>query len=100
MRPVDRRRSYTISARSLSANDGDLIALFALVGVQRQRAVLDVALFVERDRAALQALRANITALGIEKSATVVTINSTGPFAMTYVNPADDPSKATAAKPY
>ena len=45
-------------------------------------------------------IKAGMHHYAMAKSATVVTINSTGPFAMTYVNPADDPSKATAAKPY
>jgi hypothetical protein len=30
------------------------------------------------------------------KGATVVQVTSTGPFQLTYVNPADDPSKAPA----
>jgi quercetin dioxygenase-like cupin family protein len=33
------------------------------------------------------------------KGATIVQVSSTGPFVLTYVNPADDPSKTMPAKP-
>ena len=34
---------------------------------------------------------------GAAKGATIVSVTAMGPFAMTYVNPKDDPTKATAA---
>ena len=41
-------------------------------------------------------IKAGMHHFGMAKGATVVTISSTGPFAMTYVNPADDPTKMMA----
>ena len=38
-------------------------------------------------------IKAGMNHYGMAKGATVVQITSTGPFALTYVNPADDPSK-------
>jgi quercetin dioxygenase-like cupin family protein len=38
-------------------------------------------------------LRANMHHFGIARGATIVAVTAKGPFAMTYVNPADDPRK-------
>ena len=44
-------------------------------------------------------LPANTHHYAFSKGATVVQINGQGPFDITYINPADDPSKAAAAAP-
>src|SRR5213078_4837293 len=44
-----RGRRFPMPEEARLAVDGHLLALVALVGVERQRAVLDVALLVERD---------------------------------------------------
>jgi quercetin dioxygenase-like cupin family protein len=45
------------------------------------------------------AVPANAAHFAQAKGATVVEVTSTGPFAMTYVNPSDDPSKKAAPTP-
>jgi hypothetical protein len=47
-------------------------------------------------RGASGAMPANMSHFAQAKGATVVEVASTGPFAMTYVNPSDDPSKKAA----
>ena len=51
----------------------DLFAGSGALGIEALSRGAETCVFVERDRAALQALRANIAALGLEKRATVVT---------------------------
>ena len=41
-------------------------------------------------------IKAGMHHYAMAKDATVVTVSSTGPFAMTYVNPSDDPTKVLA----
>ena len=41
-------------------------------------------------------IKAGMAHFATAQGATVVSVSSTGPFAMTYVNPADDPTKALA----
>jgi 16S rRNA (guanine966-N2)-methyltransferase len=51
----------------------DLFAGSGALGIEALSRGAESCVFVERDRAALQALRANIAALGLEKRTTVVT---------------------------
>jgi len=41
-------------------------------------------------------IKAGMAHFGTAQGATVVSVTSTGPFAMTYVNPSDDPTRALA----
>lgn len=55
---------------------------------------LDVAKAKSMKAGASGSLPANMHHFAVTKGATVVSVKSMGPFAMTYVNPADDPSSA------
>ncbi|MEP7048386.1 MAG: 16S rRNA (guanine(966)-N(2))-methyltransferase RsmD [Ilumatobacteraceae bacterium] len=57
----------------VGATIADLFAGSGALGIEALSRGADSCVFVERDRAALQALRANIAALGLEHRATVVT---------------------------
>ena len=75
------RRCSTRSTAPVSIDGAAVADLFAgsgALGIEALSRGAASCVFVERDRAALQALRANIAALGLAGRATVVTLRRAG----------------------